>query len=142
MSCRSRPEDILLTVSVSVSVKSKTYPPLPFPLHVSYDSDWNPHADLQAQDRAHRIGQKKVVKILRLVTNKSIEEDILATAQGKLAIDGKVIQAGKFDNKSSAAEQEALLVCLSIIIMTFPLVDRDESSLMLRPTMLVAIMRV
>ena len=43
------------------------------------------------------------------MTNKSIEEDILATAQGKLAIDGKVIQAGKFDNKSSAAEQEALL---------------------------------
>lgn len=76
----------------------------------SYDSDWNPHADLQAQDRAHRIGQKKVVKIFRLVTNKSIEEDIFNAAQGKLAIDGKVIQAGKFDNKSSAAEQEALLV--------------------------------
>ena len=51
---------------------------------------------------AHRIGQKKVVKIFRLVTNKSIEEDILATAQGKLAIDGKVIQAGKFDNKVSS----------------------------------------
>ncbi|KAL7412713.1 SNF2 family N-terminal domain-containing protein [Mrakia frigida] len=76
---------------------------------IIYDSDWNPHADLQAQDRAHRIGQKKVVKIFRLVTNRSIEEDILATAQGKLAIDGKVIQAGKFDDKSSAAEQEAFL---------------------------------
>lgn len=76
----------------------------------SFDSDWNPHADLQAQDRAHRIGQKKVVKIFRLITNKSIEEDIYSAAQGKLAIDGKVIQAGKFDNKSSAAEQEALLV--------------------------------
>jgi SWI/SNF-related matrix-associated actin-dependent regulator of chromatin subfamily A member 5 len=35
---------------------------------VLYDSDWNPQADLQAQDRAHRIGQKKPVNIYRFVT--------------------------------------------------------------------------
>ena len=32
---------------------------------ILYDSDWNPQADLQAQDRAHRIGQKKVVNVYR-----------------------------------------------------------------------------
>ncbi|KAF9179331.1 hypothetical protein BGZ51_006999 [Haplosporangium sp. Z 767] len=76
---------------------------------VIFDSDWNPHQDLQAQDRAHRIGQTKEVRIFRLVTEKSVEEHILARAQYKLEIDGKVIQAGKFDNKSTAEEQESFL---------------------------------
>ena len=35
---------------------------------VLYDSDWNPQVDLQAQDRAHRIGQKKQVYVYRFVT--------------------------------------------------------------------------
>ncbi|ODQ55638.1 hypothetical protein SAICODRAFT_63654 [Saitoella complicata NRRL Y-17804] len=76
---------------------------------VIFDSDWNPHQDLQAQDRAHRIGQKKEVRIFRLITQNSVEEAILARAQYKLELDGKVIQAGKFDNKSTAEEQEAYL---------------------------------
>ncbi|CDW98397.1 hypothetical protein [Sporisorium scitamineum] len=57
---------------------------------IIYDSDWNPHQDLQAQDRAHRIGQKMEVRILRLVTEKSVEETILARAQDKLEIEGKI----------------------------------------------------
>lgn len=76
---------------------------------IIYDSDWNPHQDLQAQDRAHRIGQKKEVRILRLVTSKSVEEAILARAQDKLDLDGKVIQAGKFDHKTTDREREELL---------------------------------
>ncbi|TGZ81146.1 hypothetical protein EX30DRAFT_319573 [Ascodesmis nigricans] len=76
---------------------------------IIYDSDWNPHQDLQAQDRAHRIGQKNEVRILRLITSNSVEERILERAQYKLDIDGKVIQAGKFDNKSTNEERDALL---------------------------------
>lgn len=76
---------------------------------IIYDTDWNPHQDLQAQDRAHRIGQTKEVRILRLITEGSVEENILARAHQKLEIDGKVIQAGKFDNKSTPEEQEAFL---------------------------------
>ena len=76
---------------------------------IIFDSDWNPHQDLQAQDRAHRIGQTKEVRILRLITTKSIEETILARAQYKLDMDGKVIQAGKFDNKTTDNEREELL---------------------------------
>ncbi|CAK9437972.1 uncharacterized protein LODBEIA_P23500 [Lodderomyces beijingensis] len=76
---------------------------------IIFDTDWNPHQDLQAQDRAHRIGQKNEVRILRLITNDSVEEMILERAHQKLEIDGKVIQAGKFDNKSTAEEQEAFL---------------------------------
>ena len=76
---------------------------------IIYDTDWNPHQDLQAQDRAHRIGQTKEVRILRLITEDSVEELILSRAHAKLEIDGKVIQAGKFDNKSTSEEQEAFL---------------------------------
>ncbi|ODQ58973.1 hypothetical protein WICANDRAFT_84671 [Wickerhamomyces anomalus NRRL Y-366-8] len=76
---------------------------------IIFDTDWNPHQDLQAQDRAHRIGQKNEVRILRLITTDTVEEVILERALQKLDIDGKVIQAGKFDNKSTSEEQEAFL---------------------------------
>ena len=76
---------------------------------IIYDSDWNPHQDLQAQDRAHRIGQKNEVRILRLISSNSVEEKILERAQYKLDMDGKVIQAGRFDNKSTNEERDALL---------------------------------
>ncbi|KAF2680613.1 hypothetical protein K458DRAFT_392663 [Lentithecium fluviatile CBS 122367] len=76
---------------------------------IIYDSDWNPHQDLQAQDRAHRIGQKNEVRILRLITSNSVEEKILERANYKLDMDGKVIQAGKFDNRSTNDERDAML---------------------------------
>ncbi len=76
---------------------------------IIYDSDWNPHQDLQAQDRAHRIGQKNEVRILRLISSSSVEEKILERARYKLDMDGKVIQAGRFDNKSSETDREAML---------------------------------
>ncbi len=76
---------------------------------IIYDSDWNPHQDLQAQDRAHRIGQKNEVRILRLVSSNSVEEKILERARFKLDMDGKVIQAGRFDNKSSETDRDAML---------------------------------
>lgn len=85
---------------------------------ILYDSDWNPHQDLQAQDRAHRIGQKKEVRIFRLVTSQSVEEHIVATANLKKDMDSKVIQAGKFDNNSTNAEREEHLVSTSVHIST------------------------
>ena len=54
---------------------------------VIFDSDWNPHQDLQAQDRAHRIGQKNEVRVLRLLTVNTVEEPILADAKYKLNVD-------------------------------------------------------
>uniref|UniRef100_A0AAZ3NV34 Transcription activator BRG1 n=1 Tax=Oncorhynchus tshawytscha TaxID=74940 RepID=A0AAZ3NV34_ONCTS len=76
---------------------------------VIFDSDWNPHQDLQAQDRAHRIGQLNEVRVLRLCTVNSVEEKILAAAKYKLNVDQKVIQAGMFDQKSSSHERRAFL---------------------------------
>ncbi|KAI3387418.1 hypothetical protein SNEBB_000949 [Seison nebaliae] len=76
---------------------------------IIFDSDWNPQQDLQAQDRAHRIGQTNEVRVLRLITANSIEERILATAKYKLGMDDKIIQAGLFDQKSTPAERRAML---------------------------------
>merc|ERR1719411_523622 len=76
---------------------------------VIFDSDWNPHQDLQAQDRAHRIGQKNEVRVLRLMTVNSVEERILAAAKYKLNMDEKVIQAGMFNNRSTGSERRELL---------------------------------
>ena len=76
---------------------------------ILFDSDWNPHADLQAQDRAHRIGQKTQVRIFRLITQNSVEEHILARALEKLEMDAMVIGAGKFNQKSSAEERREML---------------------------------
>jgi len=59
---------------------------------IIFDSDWNPQNDLQAQARAHRIGQKNQVMIYRLVTKKSVEEDIVERAKRKMVLDHLVIQ--------------------------------------------------
>ena len=59
---------------------------------IIFDSDWNPQNDLQAQARAHRIGQKNQVNIYRLVTKSSVEEDIVERAKRKMVLDHLVIQ--------------------------------------------------
>ena len=62
---------------------------------ILFDSDWNPQADLQAMDRAHRIGQTKQVKVFRFITERAIEEKVLERAAQKLRLDQLVIQQGR-----------------------------------------------
>lgn len=62
---------------------------------ILFDSDWNPQADLQAMDRAHRIGQTKQVKVFRLITEGAVEEKVLERATQKLKLDQLVIQLGR-----------------------------------------------
>eukprot|EP01006_Ploeotia_vitrea_P041475 TRINITY_DN66533_c7_g1_i3.p1 TRINITY_DN66533_c7_g1~~TRINITY_DN66533_c7_g1_i3.p1 ORF type:complete len:723 (+),score=404.39 TRINITY_DN66533_c7_g1_i3:198-2171(+) len=68
---------------------------------ILFDSDWNPQMDLQAQDRAHRIGQKKQVYVYRLITESTVEEKIIQRAEIKLRMDAMVIQQGRLANKKS-----------------------------------------
>ncbi|THC96370.1 hypothetical protein EYZ11_004141 [Aspergillus tanneri] len=77
---------------------------------VLYDSDWNPQADLQAMDRAHRIGQTKQVVVFRFVTENAIEEKVLERAAQKLRLDQLVIQQGRAQQQTkNAASKEELL---------------------------------
>lgn len=75
---------------------------------ILYDSDWNPQADLQAQDRAHRIGQKRPVQVFRLVTEHTIEEKVVERAQQKLKLDAMVVQQGRLKEKDKLSREELL----------------------------------
>uniref|UniRef100_A0A8C4JKW4 Chromodomain helicase DNA binding protein 1 n=1 Tax=Dromaius novaehollandiae TaxID=8790 RepID=A0A8C4JKW4_DRONO len=95
---------------------------------VIFDSDWNPQNDLQAQARAHRIGQKKQVNIYRLVTKGSVEEDILERAKKKMVLDHLVIQrmdttgktvlhTGSTPSSSTPFNKEELSAILKFVLL-------------------------
>ncbi|KAL7273225.1 putative ATPase [Rhizina undulata] len=77
---------------------------------ILFDSDWNPQQDLQAQDRAHRIGQKRPVIIYRFATAATVEQTLLDKADAKRRLERLVIQNGKFKSarKDVHMEEEEL----------------------------------
>lgn len=79
---------------------------------IIYDSDWNPQVDLQAMDRAHRIGQKKQVRVFRFITENTVEERIVERAEMKLRLDSIVIQQGRLvdPNMSKLGKDEMLSI--------------------------------
>jgi ATP-dependent DNA helicase len=86
---------------------------------ILFDSDWNPQQDLQAQDRAHRIGQTRPVVIYRLATKGTVEEELLMSADAKRRLEKLVIKKGgfktmgqKMDNKEGMSKEalKALLL--------------------------------
>ncbi|KAI0567661.1 DNA helicase [Gracilaria domingensis] len=70
---------------------------------ILFDSDWNPSADLQAVSRIQRIGQKKTVHILRLVTDRSVDDLIVEAARHKMKTQQVAVGAGKFHTSHGAA---------------------------------------
>ena len=76
---------------------------------ILFDSDWNPQNDLQAQARAHRLGQTKQVLVLRLVTNGTVEEKVLSAAAHKLTAEQMVISAGMFHERYSHTASRHML---------------------------------
>lgn len=76
---------------------------------ILYDSDWNPQVDLQAMDRAHRIGQTKPVRVFRLITENTVEERIVERAEIKLRLESIVIQQGRvIDQQKKLGKDEML----------------------------------
>lgn len=78
---------------------------------IVFDSDWNPQVDLQAIDRAHRIGQTKQVRVFRLITENTVDEKIVEVAERKMRLDRLVIQQGRIvDNKTLSAEERMAII--------------------------------
>jgi len=72
---------------------------------ILYDLWWNPAVEQQAADRAHRIGQKNVVQVIRLVTQGTVEDKMYELQQKKKNLIDEVIQPGQ-EALSSLSEQE------------------------------------
>ncbi|KAK4553752.1 putative ATPase [Recurvomyces mirabilis] len=68
-----------------------------------FDSDWNPQQDLQAQDRAHRIGQTRPVIVYRFATKGTVEQMLLEKADSKRRLEKLVIQKGRFRKGAEVA---------------------------------------
>lgn len=73
---------------------------------IIFDSGFNPQDDVQAENRAHRVGQTRDVEVVRLVTRGTIEEQIHALGEAKLALDDRVAGAAAAGN-SAAGEDKA-----------------------------------
>ncbi|KAI1761621.1 PHD/FYVE-zinc-finger like domain-containing protein [Hypoxylon sp. FL1150] len=68
---------------------------------IIYDPDWNPHQDIQAISRAHRIGQKEKVLCFQLTTKDTVEENILQAGKRKLALDQALIERLDADSEAN-----------------------------------------
>ena len=80
---------------------------------ILYDLWWNPAVESQAADRAHRIGQKKVVQVMRLITQGTIEEKIYALQRKKQDLVDQVIRSQGEDIPSITEEDIRQILQLS-----------------------------
>ncbi|MGZ9584189.1 DEAD/DEAH box helicase [Paenibacillus marinisediminis] len=72
---------------------------------ILYDLWWNPAVEQQAADRAYRIGQKKVVQVIRLITQGTVEEKMYELQHKKMQLIEEVVQPGH-EELSSLTEQD------------------------------------
>ncbi|XP_047459924.1 TATA-binding protein-associated factor 172 [Mugil cephalus] len=79
---------------------------------VFVEHDWNPMRDLQAMDRAHRIGQKRVVNVYRLITRGTLEEKIMGLQKFKMSIANTIISQENTSLQSMGTDQLLTLFTL------------------------------
>ncbi|OJJ48587.1 hypothetical protein ASPZODRAFT_130666 [Penicilliopsis zonata CBS 506.65] len=81
---------------------------------IIFDSSFNPQEDVQAENRAHRVGQTREVEVIRMVTKNTIEEQIYALGQTKLALDQAV--AGEDAADSKKGEEAGMKVVEDMVL--------------------------
>ena len=74
---------------------------------IIFDSSFNPQSDIQAENRAHRVGQTREVEVVRLVTRDTIEEQIHALGETKLALDNRVAGVVEAEADDKKADKQA-----------------------------------
>ncbi|KAJ1304861.1 hypothetical protein OPQ81_005995 [Rhizoctonia solani] len=95
---------------------------------IMFDQDFNPHNDRQAADRSYRIGQKRDVDVVKLITKETIEEDILRLGQTKLALDEAVAGDAVEEGNEGATEKAMKASLLTVLRERFAGEDAGSSS--------------
>ncbi|XP_023543755.1 DNA helicase INO80 [Cucurbita pepo subsp. pepo] len=97
---------------------------------IFYESDWNPTLDLQAMDRAHRLGQTKDVTVYRLICKETVEEKILQRASQKNTVQQLVMTGGHVQGDILAPEDVVSLLLddsqLEQKLIEIPIVAKDR----------------
>ena len=88
---------------------------------IMYDHSWNPSKDMQAIDRAHRLGQKKIVQVFRLITIDSIEEQLISLQTFKKYISNNVVDTSKIHEDK---------VNLNSVMQSFEEFSKDKMNLL------------
>jgi TATA-binding protein-associated factor len=88
---------------------------------IMYDHSWNPSKDMQAIDRAHRLGQKKIVQVFRLITINSIEEQLISLQTFKKYISNNVVDTSKIHEDK---------VNINSVMQSFEEFSKDKINLM------------
>jgi SWI/SNF-related matrix-associated actin-dependent regulator 1 of chromatin subfamily A len=96
---------------------------------IIFDSSFNPQDDIQAENRAHRVGQTREVEVIRLVTRGTIEEQIHALGISKLALDDMVAgDVAPSEGKISDADEKGIEAVEEMIMAEFRKEDSGVGS--------------
>jgi len=96
---------------------------------VIFDSSFNPQEDIQAENRAHRVGQKREVEVIRLVSKDTIEEQIHALGETKLALDDRVSGYGASAQEEKEAETQGQKIVEKMMLASIKAEDGEELKL-------------
>ncbi|KAL5485428.1 FUN30 [Sanghuangporus weigelae] len=94
---------------------------------ILFDQDFNPHNDRQAADRAYRIGQKRDVEVVKLISRGTIEEDMFRLGQTKLALDEAVAGDAEEGDGDSKAEKVMRTSLMETLRKQFEAEDNGDS---------------
>lgn len=97
---------------------------------IIHDIDFNPYNDKQAEDRCHRMGQKRPVTIYRMITEGTIEEGMQIVAKNKLELEKELTQSGTVDTSDGPNAK----CMIRILTMALGIADEEKVAPMLSPT--------
>eukprot|EP00929_Paragymnodinium_shiwhaense_P022675 TRINITY_DN14423_c1_g1_i1.p1 TRINITY_DN14423_c1_g1~~TRINITY_DN14423_c1_g1_i1.p1 ORF type:complete len:455 (-),score=114.66 TRINITY_DN14423_c1_g1_i1:135-1499(-) len=91
---------------------------------ILFDLDWNPQNDKQAVARAHRVGQTKEVRVIRLISDSGVERHMEARCKEKLDMEEKIMGAGMFRRQVTADQRRTALRA----VLGLPVVEKAPAS--------------
>ena len=94
---------------------------------ILHDLDFNPYNDKQAEDRCHRLGQTRPVKIIRLISQETIEEGLYSIAQDKLKLEQDLVNSD--DDPDKAGDVKTVKTDISRLLKAALGVDMSDTKL-------------